>query len=108
MDIKEFVSETLSQVTEAIENNSSSLETGGRSVKELEKMNMFSLYSGWVTYVDFDIAVTESSSGEGGAKLQIAGVGGIGGEKRIGSETVSRVKFRVPIQFDPSLNKDDV
>lgn len=101
MDVKEFVAETLQQVTEAIKENNSSLKTGGVNVEELKKLNMFSHFNGWVTYVDFDIAVTESKSKEGGAKLSVAGVGGIGGDLTEGTETASRVKFRVPIQIDP-------
>jgi hypothetical protein len=99
MDVKEFVTETLRQVTEAINENESSLDTGGIHVEELKKLNMFSLHGGWVTHVDFDIAVTESKSQEGGAKLKIAGVGGIGGDLTQGTEIASRVKFRVPLQI---------
>jgi len=79
MDVKEFVGETLRQVTEAIKENESSLDTGGVRVEDLKKLNMFSLHGGWVTHVDFDIAVTESSSQDGGGKLSIAGIGGLGG-----------------------------
>lgn len=101
MDIKEFVAEALQQITESVESNSSTLDTGGTHVEELKKLNMFTLHSGWVTYVDFDIAVTESSAKEGGAKLTIAGVGGLGGDLTKGTEIISRVKFRVPLQFNP-------
>jgi hypothetical protein len=99
MDVKDFVAETLRQVTEAINENESSLDTGGKHITALEDINMFSLNGGWVTHVDFDIAVTESSSQEGGAKLKIAGVGGIGGDLTKGTEIASRVKFRVPLQI---------
>ena len=99
MDVKEFVAETLQQVTEAIKENDSSLDTGGVNVESLKKINMFSLRGGWVTYVDFDIAVTESKSKDGGAKLSIAGIGGLGGDLSEGTEVASRVKFRVPIQI---------
>ncbi|RPA46301.1 hypothetical protein EGC79_13580 [Shewanella vesiculosa] len=60
---------------------------------------MFRHDDGFVTHVDFDIAVTESTSKDGGAKLSIAGVGKIGGDLKQGTETVSRVKFRVPLQL---------
>jgi hypothetical protein len=99
MDVKDFVAETLRQVTEAINENESSLDSGGKHVEDLKKLNMFSLHGGWVTHVDFDIAVTESRSKEGGAKLSIAGVGGLGGDLSEGTETASRVKFRVPLQI---------
>lgn len=99
MDVKDFVAETLRQVTEAINENESSLDTGGIHLPALQNLNMISLHGGWVTHVDFDIAVTESSSQEGGAKLKIAGVGGIGGDLTKGTEIASRVKFRVPLQI---------
>jgi hypothetical protein len=100
MDVKEFVAETLSQVTEAIKENESSLTLNGQYVSELKNINMFSLDDSWVTYLDFDIAVTESTSKEGGAKLKIAGVGDIGGDLTSGTEIASRVKFRVPLQIN--------
>lgn len=100
MDVKEFVTETLQQVTEAIKKNNSSLNTGGVNIEALKNLNMFSHFNGWVTYVDFDIAVTESNSKDGGAKLSIAGFGGFGGDLSEGKEVASRVKFRVPIQID--------
>jgi hypothetical protein len=104
MDVKEFVVETLRQVTEAINENESSLDSGGKHFEALNKLNMLSLHGGWVTYVDFDIAVTESHSKEGGAKLSIAGVGGLGGGLSEGTETASRVKFRVPLQIKRKVN----
>lgn len=98
MDVKEFVSETLKQVTEAVQENGSTFSNGRIENPALQKIGMFSHGNAFVTYVDFDIAVTESSSQDGGAKLSIAGIGGFGGDLSTGTETVSRVKFRVPIQ----------
>jgi hypothetical protein len=97
MDVKDFVSEILRQVTEGIEENKSTLDTDGRSISNLKDLNMFSFNGGWVTHVDFDIAITESKSRDGGAKLSIAGVGNLGGDLSEGTETASRVKFRVPL-----------
>lgn len=103
MDVKEFVAETLKQVTEAVEGNRSTFKNGGNAnVEALKKLGMFSHHGAWVTYVDFDIAVTESSSKEGGAKLSVAGVGGFGGDTSQGTEVASRVKFRVPIHISDS------
>lgn len=99
MDVKEFVAETLQQITDAARANPSTLDTKGRQNESLHKINIIPWFSGWLTYVDFDIAVTEATSKEGGAKLQVAGVGGFGGEMSSGSEVVSRVKFRIPIEI---------
>lgn len=107
MDVKEFVAETLQQVTEAVENNSSTFKSFHRKAAELQKMNMFSHGQGFVTYVDFDIAVTESSSTEGGAKLKVAGIGGLGGDLKQGTEVASRVKFRVPIAIEGKMDSDE-
>jgi hypothetical protein len=79
MEVREFVAETLAQVTAAINEHESTFQNGRGNVEDLKKINMFSHYGQCVTYVDFDIAVTESSSQEGGAELSVAGVGGFGG-----------------------------
>jgi hypothetical protein len=98
MDVKEFVAETLRQVTEAIYENESTLDSDGKHVEELNKLNMFSFNGGWVTHVDFDIAVTESKTKEGDSRLSIAGAGGVGGV-HLKAEVASRAKFRVPLQI---------
>jgi len=62
-------------------------------------MEMFQHKDGFATYVDFDIAITESSSQDGGAKLSVAGLGSLGGDLKSGTETASKVKFRIPIEI---------
>jgi hypothetical protein len=101
MDVKEFVAETLKQVSEAVQENQTTYKKSNSlsGSDKLQAINMFRHNDGFVTYVDFDIAVTESASKDGGAKLSIAGVGKIGGDLKQGTETVSRVKFRVPLQL---------
>jgi hypothetical protein len=101
MDVKEFVAETLKQISEAVQENETTFKKAkspGGSDK-LQSINMFKHNDGFVTHVDFDIAVTESASKDGGAKLSIAGIGKVGGDLKQGTETVSRVKFRVPLQL---------
>jgi len=97
MDVQEFVSEALKQVTTAINQNESTFGSGAVNVDGLQKLNIIHHGRGWITSIDFDIAVTETKTKEGGAKLSVAGVGGFGGELSEGTETVSRIKFRVPI-----------
>lgn len=101
MDIKEFISETLSQITESIEGNSSSLNPDDLEAHELSKVRSVStiVKGGFITSVEFDVAVTESSSKDGGAKLSIAGFGSLGGDLTTGSQTVSRIKFTVPLHI---------
>jgi hypothetical protein len=101
MDVKEFVAETLKQVSEAVQENKTTYKKSKSlaGADKLQSINMFRHDDGFVTHVDFDIAVTESASKDGGAKLSIAGVGKIGGDLKQGTETVSRVKLRVPLQL---------
>jgi len=102
MDVKEFVAETLKQVSEAVQENETTFKKSKNSLSgadKLQSINMFRHDDGFVTHVDFDIAVTESASQDGGAKLSIVGIGKVGGDLRQGTETVSRVKFRVPLQL---------
>jgi len=102
MDIKEFIAETLDQVTSSIESNSSSLNTNKIATYESAKIrNVTPVNGGFITSVEFDVAVTESSSKDGGAKLSIAGVGSLGGDLATGSQTVSRIKFTVPLHIQP-------
>ena len=103
MDIKEFISEALQQVTSSIEGNPSSLNTNNIAPYEANEIkSVTTVAGGFITSVDFDIAVTESSQKDGGAKLSIAGVGSLGGDLATGSKSVSRIKFTVPLHIAPN------
>ncbi|WP_196140523.1 hypothetical protein [Aliikangiella sp. G2MR2-5] len=103
MDIKEFIVETLNQITDSVENNSSSLNPDKLAVHENNKVkNVVTVSGGFITNVEFDVAVTESSNKDGGAKLSIAGIGSLGGDLATGSQTVSRIKFTVPLHLRPN------
>jgi hypothetical protein len=102
MDIQEFITETLDQITNSIENNSSSLNPENIAPFEKDRLkNINTVQDGFITSVEFDMAVTESSSQDGGAKLSIAGIGSLGGDLATGSKTVSRIKFNVPLHIKP-------
>ncbi|GAA6203650.1 hypothetical protein [Thalassotalea sp. SU-HH00458] len=102
MDIKEFISETLEQITESIESNPSSLNTDNiKPYEAREVKSVATVQGGFITSVEFDMAVTESKSQDGGAKLSIAGVGSLGGDLNAASKTVSRIKFTVPLHIQP-------
>jgi hypothetical protein len=100
MELKEFVSETLKQVSEAIKENPSTYTQSKSSQDLLRNIDMFNHKDGFVTHVDFDIAVSETSAQNGGAKLSVVGLGSIGGDKKESVGSVSRIKFRVPIQLN--------
>lgn len=103
MDIQEFITETLNQITTSVESNSSSLNTDNLAPFEVAELkNINSVSGGFVTSVEFDMAVTESTSQDGGAKLSIAGLGSVGGDLATGSKTVSRIKFSVPLHIKPN------
>ena len=106
MDVEEFVAEALKQITNAIRRNDSTFQTGPANIENLKELKIFSCRGGcgFVTYVDFDIAVTESSSKEDGAKLSVLGVGAFGGDLTKASEVVSKIKFRVPLQIRDQQN----
>ncbi len=100
MDIKEFIAETLTQITESVESNPSSLNPDKVAPFEMDKIKKIdNVRGGFITTVEFDVAVTDSSTKDGGAKLSIAGVGSIGGDLATGSQTVSRIKFTVPLHI---------
>ncbi len=103
MDIKEFIEETLNQITGSVESNPSSLNSNDLATydKNSAKGVATIVDGGFITSVEFDVAVTESSSKDGGAKLSIAGVGSLGGDLATGSQTVSRIKFSVPLHIQP-------
>mgnify|MGYP005811064375 CR=1 FL=1 len=104
MDIQEFITETLNQVTTSVENNLSSLNPTKLKPFEVAELKKYinPVGDGFVTSVEFDVAVTESTSQDGGAKLSIAGLGSLGGDLATGSKTVSRIKFSVPLHIKPS------
>ncbi len=105
MDIEEFVKNTLEQVASGIAKANEKEETqrrfgssGGANIgtklSGVMQDNSGNLY----TTVDFDVAVTVTKEGGAGAKLKIPYVEFEGSGKG-GNETVSRVKFSVPLRF---------
>jgi hypothetical protein len=96
MDIKTFLSESLTQIIQGIEEsqkqNSNSVVNPVRlQVAEKTLQN-----------IDFDIAVTvEKESGAKGGIAVLAGAINLGsqGQSKISDVTVSRIKFSVPVDF---------
>lgn len=108
MDIKDFVSSTISQIMQGVaESQSVAREVDGYVNPALYSVNNGNAHLGFTSSghaiypIEFDIAVsvvTESGM-EGGGKLQVASIVGLGGQARTGEkqETISRVKFAVPL-----------
>ena len=104
MDVKEFVSDVLTQVSAAMLDNEAVLRAPHKESKNADVSYVYERrpegdFEGWSTVVEFNIAVTTAAESEGVAKLRIPAVGELGGDQSTSQETVSRVAFKVPIQI---------
>ncbi len=104
MDLKSFIKETLTQIIEGID-EARAVEgadgiASGRHVKQLNTAPgvMQDASGALYTAIDFDVAVTAIDGNEVGGGLRVA-VAGIGAKKTSESQTVSRVKFTIPMRF---------
>lgn len=102
MDLSEFVDAALQQILEGVRKAQSA--EGGEDINATLKGKDFGgalIYGGQLgmfTRVDFDVAVSGQTSGKGGAKLTVFGVGAeAGGEHK--KEFANRVKFSVPVRL---------
>ncbi len=113
MDIKEFVSKTLTQITEGVieaqEKSGAKINPrlhGGESV--ISKKNAY--LTSWDSIaqpIDFDIAVvTENSENkDAGGSIKVVGINLGGGVETKSQESVtSRVKFQVLVEFPQKQN----
>ena len=125
MKLSEFVESTLLQIIQGVAAAQSKTKIEGRSPKEADLVNppvlnqadnapknkhYTTIKRDLVQMVDFDVAVTVSrdSAQEGGAGINIAGLGGFGGKLKDGESLseVSRIKFQVPIILPSSEHND--
>lgn len=110
MDLKDFVKETLVQISSGVRESIEAVrESGGftnpaaaRNVKSDSGSHFGSMGEGQnVFLVDFDVAVTvdENSDLSGGGKLKVAGLFSVGGEAGSSSKSSStnRVSFKIPL-----------
>lgn len=122
MDLKDFVKETLVQISKGVQESIEDVrESGGftnpaasGSTKGESSSHFGSMGDGQnVFLVEFDVAVTvdEKSEVSGGGKLKVAGVFSVGGEAGSGSTSSStnRVSFRIPLALpvDP-VSREEV
>ena len=113
MDLKEFISETISAIADATSELQAKYETedviinppsaqSGGEVFQLESAN-YTMRR--VQNIAFDVAVTAASEGKGGAKAGIKVLSieiGADGAKSVKAEQVSRVSFQIPVTLKPS------
>ena len=103
MELKDFVSATLTQVIEGVKMAQSASEGGNINAKLPYTSNfggsLLSLNDGSVfTRVDFDVSVTAEVKGGANAKLTVFGIGAEGGAAHT-SGAANRVAFSVPIRL---------
>lgn len=108
MNVKDFIEKTLTQVVEGVNNAKSNIKDSGavissKNVRPLREGTTYNTSTGdLVNLVEFDIAVTINEKDTDGVNAGIKVVGlslGGGLEKEIQNQTVSRIKFSVPLTF---------
>jgi hypothetical protein len=93
MDIKEFVSESLRQITDSVLEHTNYSKT--KRACNIDHQNR-------MQRVTFDIAVTvvEEEGTEGKAGISVWSIGaGVKGKSESSSSIVSRIKFDIPIEI---------
>lgn len=117
MDLKEFVSSTIIQVMEAVSETQGPARALGGYVNPTAQAHakgdhlLGNTATDQAIYaIEFDVAVTVGSESgmEGGAKLHVASIISLGGKAKSGDklESVSRVKFTVPITLPVDVASD--
>jgi len=108
MNVKDFVEATLTQIVEGTNAAAEKIKGSGVSISPKNIRGSHSALAidyvtdDMVNLIEFDIAITvnENDKGEGGAGITIAGIH-LGGKVQTEnlSETVSRVKFMIPMKL---------
>jgi len=110
MDLREFVSETLTQIVEGVKNAQNKAKESGAtvnprlmiSVELAAKQGFLSTEHGHAQFVQFDVAltVTEGTGTKGGIGVFAGAINlGSSGQSHDESSSVSRVKFCVPLSL---------
>lgn len=111
MELREYISETLVQITEGINTAMEKLDGKGVIINPnstyhsdgrfwIGKQMEHSCVMRWVQMIDMNIStiVTESTEGQGGAKINVGVLNVGGGMKDVGSEQkTNTIKFSIPI-----------
>jgi hypothetical protein len=108
MDVQDFIEKTLTQVVNGVNKAKVNIKPSGalissKDVRPLREGTTYNTSTGnLVNLVEFDIAVTVNEKDTDGANAGIKIVGlSIGGglQKESLNQTVSRIKFSVPLTF---------
>lgn len=117
MELKDFVSSTIMQVMEAVSETQGPARALGGYVNPTAQTHangdhlLGNTATDQAIYpIEFDVAVTVGSESgvEGGGKLHVASIISLGGKAKSGEslESVSRVKFTVPITLPVDTASD--
>jgi hypothetical protein len=110
MELKDFVSETLRQIFGGVkEAQAFAVEHGGKVVPEKiafrtdQGLQLWDKQDGTpIQMIEFDVAVTttEGTATKGGVGVFVGAMGvGSQGQSNASNQSVSRIKFTVPVQF---------
>jgi hypothetical protein len=110
MDLKEFVSQTLSQIIDGVTDAQDSVSGKGGAInphlhathEQLGKQGFLNTSEGLAQIVEFDVAltVTEGTGTKGGIGMLAGAVNlGSSGESSAQNSSVSRVRFSVPLRL---------
>lgn len=106
MELKDFVNSTLIEILEGLAKARSSspersgIGRSGRSKIENVPAGFMQDHNGALyTVVEFDVAVTATTKADGSAGIDVWSlkIGGAAGHE---NQTVSRVRFAIPMKFD--------
>ena len=112
MELREFVSDVLSQIREGVSDAISKHPgMGAGAISPAVKEGNYIDWHKYMKDVEFDVAVTTADKGnvEGSGKIEIFKVFTVGGGGSSSSEnsTVSRIKFSVSMLFPPQVLEID-
>ena len=110
MDLRDFVSETLTQIVEGVKSaQSNAVDSGAKvnpklstSYEQAGKQGFLQTSEGYAQIVQFDVAltVTEGSGTKGGIGVFAGAINlGNSGQSKTENSSVSRVKFSVPLSL---------
>ncbi len=101
MDLKSFITETLVQIVDGVEEARQKIAAGPTNAQINPAMRYCEEQKlGDVRPVEFDVAVTAAKEGGAGGKLAISVAAlnfGVEGGGKLSTETVSRIKFTVDL-----------
>lgn len=111
MDLKDFISGSIGDIAEAVKVADEALRVYGGMVNPgTHSDNMAGGFVAPRTKLDFDVAITASKKGEGGAeaKAKIFVVeASIGGKGEMSSQSVSRLSFSIDVVLPHDPNQKD-